>query len=256
MSALAWSGIHVMECHSPELDHERRFQPAPSVVEAFLRAVGPFTEARRYELSYPHAFTRTTYFDTEELSLLGSRGTGFAQRLRLREYAGAVDLAQPPVLTGQRFLEVKVTSGERRMKFRCPLSAEEAQALLSGTPLPEQSAAAVLLKRLSPAPVKPMVTAWYRRITRVTSDERVRITLDEDLTFALPPGPGEPAAPTRLLQEAPSALLEVKWQARPPYWLERALPPLMPSETQGSKFEEGMRALFGGSLPLPLAKAR
>lgn len=245
-----------MECHSPELDHERRFQPSSSVVEAFLRAVGPFTEPRRYELGYPHAFTRTTYFDTEELSLLSSRGSGFAQRLRLREYAGAVDLAQPPVLTGQRFLEVKVTSGERRMKSRCPLSGEEAGALLSGAPLPEESVAAELLRRLTPAPVKPMVTAWYRRVTRVTSDERVRITLDEDLTFALPPAPGEPAAPTRLLQRAPSALLEVKWQSRPPYWLERALVPLMACETQGSKFEEGMRALFGGALPLPLSKAR
>lgn len=256
MSALAWSGIHVMECHSPELDHERRFLPPSSVAEAFLRAAGPFTEPRRYELDYPHAFTRTTYFDTEELSLLASRVTGFAQRLRLREYAGAVDLAQPPVLTGQRFLEVKVTKGERRMKFRCPISGEEAEALLSGTPLPEESAAAELLKRLTQAPVKPMVTAWYRRITRVTSDERVRITLDEDLTFALPPAPGDPAAPTRLLQQAPSALLEVKWQARPPYWLERALVPLMACESHGSKFEEGMRALFGGALPLPLAKAR
>ncbi|KFE64859.1 VTC domain-containing protein [Hyalangium minutum] len=245
-----------MECHSPELDHERRFHPSVSVVEAFLSAVGPFTEPRRYELGYPHAFTRTTYFDTEELSLLSSRGTGSAQRLRLREYAGAVDLAQPPVLTGQRFLEVKVTSGERRMKSRCPLSGVEAEALLSGAPLPEASVAAELVRRLTPAPVKPMVTAWYRRVTRVTSDERVRITLDEDLTFALPPAPGEPAAPTRLLQRAPSALLEVKWQARLPYWLERAFVPLMACETHGSKFEEGMRALFGGALPLPLSKAR
>jgi len=245
-----------MECHSPELDHERRFQPPHAVVEAFLRATGPFTEPRRYELDYPHAFTRTTYFDTAELALLASGGSGYAQRLRLREYAGAVDLAQPPILTGQRFLEVKVTSGERRMKSRCPVSAEEAEALLSGTSLPEGSAAGGLLRRFTPAPVKPMVTAWYRRITRVTPDERIRITLDEELTFALPPAPGGPAAPTRLLQHTPSALLEVKWQGRSPYWLERALGPLMPSETHGSKFEQGMRALFGGALPLPISKAR
>jgi hypothetical protein len=142
-----------MECHSPALDHERRFQPAREAVEAFLRATGPFTEPRRYELDHPHAFTRTTYFDTEELDLLASRSTGVAQRLRLREYAGAVELAQAPVLTGQRFLEVKVTSGERRMKSRCPVSAEEAEALLSGRPLPKESAADALLRRFTHAPV-------------------------------------------------------------------------------------------------------
>ncbi|WP_224242212.1 VTC domain-containing protein [Hyalangium gracile] len=245
-----------MECQSPVLDHERRFQPPREAAEAFLRATGPFTEPRLYASDYPYAFTRTTYFDTQELALLHSRGSGRAQRLRLREYAGAAELGQAPVLTGLRFLELKVTSGERRMKSRCPVSAEEAEALLSGAPLSEASAAGALLGQFVQAPVKPWVTAWYRRTTHETSDGRVRITLDEELTFALPPMPGSPAAPTRLLQRAPSALLEVKWHGRSPFWLEHALRRLEPSETQGSKFEQGMRALFGGVLPVPLSRAR
>jgi hypothetical protein len=238
------------------LDHERRFQPLHEVVEGFLRATGAYTEPRLYASDYPYAFTRTTYFDTEDLALLNSRGSGRAQRLRLREYAGAAGVGQPAVLTGVRYFELKVTSGERRMKSRCPVSAEESEMLLSGAPLAEDSRAGAMLRPFLQAPVKPWVTAWYRRTTHETSDRRVRITLDEELVFALPPLPGSPAAPVRLLQRAPAALLEVKWQGRSPYWLEHALRLLGPTETHGSKFEQGMRALFGGTLPLPLSRAR
>lgn len=259
MSSLAYASPAAMERLSQELDHERRFQPPREAAEAFLWAIHPWTEVCVYDAGQPHAFTRTTYFDTEGLDFLGSRGSGRAQRLRLREYAGTADLAQPPVLTGPRFLEVKVSTGERRMKSRSPLSQQEADALLSGTPLPEESSADALLRQLTPAPVRPWVTAWYRRGTRSTPDGKVRITLDEELTFALPPPPGlpgTPAAPTRLLQHFSAPLLEVKWRGRAPPWLEQALWTLAPSETHGSKFEQGMRALFGGALPLPLRGTR
>ncbi|WP_224361208.1 VTC domain-containing protein [Hyalangium versicolor] len=255
MSALAWTDSS-MECHSPMLDHERRFLPPQAAVEAFLNATGPYTEPRLYASDYPYAFTRTTYFDTQELALLSSRGTGRAQRLRLREYAGAAELGQPAVLTGLRYFELKVTSGERRMKSRCPVSGAEAEALLTGAPLSDESTAGALLKQFLATPVKPWVTAWYRRTTHETSDGRVRITLDEDLLFALPPAPGSSALPSQVLQRSPAALLEVKWQGRPPFWLEHALRLLGPSESQGSKFEQGMRALFGGLLPVPLSRAR
>lgn len=238
-----------MMCDSPELDHERRFQPAAEAVEAFLRATGPFTEARVYEPGLPLSFTRTTYFDTPELDLLASSGSGFAQRLRLREYAAAERRGRPPVLTGRRFVEVKVTSGERRTKSRCAVTTEEAEALLSGAPLPEESAAVSLMLGLGLGPLMPWVTAWYRRVTRTTADERVRITLDRDLAFALPPQPGDPAEPMRLLEQAPAVLLEVKWQGRAPQWLEQALRPLAAAETHGSKFEQGMRVLLGGAPP-------
>ncbi|MDY7229583.1 VTC domain-containing protein [Hyalangium rubrum] len=251
MSALAYTGSSSMEHSSPELDHERRFQPPREAVEDFLCAVGPFTEPLVYALDHPYAFTRTTYFDTEELDLLGSRGSGLAQRLRLREYAGAAQLTDAPILTGVRYLELKISTGERRMKARCLLSAEEANALLSGDPLPESSPASALLRQSTLGPVKPWVMAWYRRTTHMAPLGLVRITLDEELTFALPPTPGGAAAPTQVLQRASVPLLEVKWLGRGPSWLEKALQPLEHSETQGSKFEQGMRALFGGTRLLP-----
>ena len=65
MSALAWMEPSPMERASPELDHERRFLPGPEAVSLFLRATEVFTQACVYEPRRPHAFTRTTYFDTE-----------------------------------------------------------------------------------------------------------------------------------------------------------------------------------------------
>ncbi|XXF74880.1 VTC domain-containing protein [Myxococcaceae bacterium GXIMD 01537] len=250
MTARACTAISAMKHATPGLDHERRFHPERPEVDAFLRAVRPFTVPLVYAREHPYSFTRTTYFDTEALALLGSREGGAASRLRLREYAGAADLAQPPVLTGTRFLELKVSTGERRTKTRCPVSQDEAEALLSGAPLPTWSPALLLLRQSAPAPVKPWVTAWYRRLTFVTHGAAVRITLDEDLAFAPPATPGGPVAPTDAFLRASSPLVEVKWMGRAPRWLERALEPLTRSESHGSKYEQAMRALLGGTLPL------
>ncbi|WP_233261425.1 VTC domain-containing protein [Vitiosangium sp. GDMCC 1.1324] len=239
-----------MPSASVELDHERKFQPSREALDLFMRDARRWTSPCVYNSGLPFAFTRTTYFDTEELDFLGSCRAGHAERLRLREYAGTADLAHPPVLSGKRFLEMKKNAGDRRTKVRIPLTAEEAGTLLSGALLTETCEAARLLRQLPHAPVRPWVTAWYRRGTHASHDASVRITVDEDLVFALPPersATGELAAPSRLLQRAPATLLEVKWRGRTPLWLEGLLWTLEPFETQGSKFEQGMRARLAGA---------
>jgi hypothetical protein len=237
-----------------ELDHERRFLPALAGVASFLEAVQPWTEPLVYDPEHPCAFTRTTYFDTERLDFLASCGTQRPQRLRLREYAGAPHPAVPPVLTGPRFLEVKMSTGDRRTKTRCRVSQGEATALLSGLTAP-LTLLPTGLTGLAFGPVRPQVTAWYRRSTRATADGGVRLTLDEDLCFALPPGRSEtggPALPPHLLERLPAPLLEVKWRGPAPRWLAQALTRLLPFESHGSKFEQGMRALLGSTVtPLP-----
>lgn len=230
---------------SLELDHERRFQPTREALDAFLRDTRHQAAPCVYDAGLPYAFTRTTYFDTEALDFLDSCRAGHAQRLRLREYAGTADLSCAARLSGVRFLELKTSLGARRSKVRVVLSPGEAGALLTGVPLPDWSEAARLLRQLPHAPVRPWVTAWYRRGTHATPDAGVRITVDEDLVFALPPehsGEDAPAAPSRLLAKAPAILLEVKWRGGTPPWLEAPLWRLEPFETRGSKFEQGMRA--------------
>lgn len=235
---------------SLELDHERRFQPSREALESFLLDIRHWTTPCVYDSGLPFAFTRTTYFDTDRLDFLDSCRAGRPQRLRLREYAGTADLARPPVLSGTRFLELKTSSGQRRTKLRAPLSEDEAGALLSGAPLPAQGAAASLLRQTLSAPVKPWVTAWYQRGTHASPSANVRITLDEELLFALPPErsvTGELAAPSRLLHRAPATLLEVKWRGDSPPWLERLLWTFEPFETRASKYEQGMRARLSGA---------
>lgn len=234
-----------MSSSALQLDHERRFQPSREALESFLGEARQWTSPCVYDTGLPFAFTRTTYFDTDGLDFLGSCRVGHARRLRLREYAATAALTQSALLSGLRYLELKTSMGERRTKVRASVSAEEAGALLGGGPLGEHSGAAHLLRQLPHAPVKPWVTAWYRRGTYITPDANVRLTVDEDLVFALPPAhstQGEPAAPTRLLAHAPAILLEVKWWGSPPPWLEGLIWRFTPFETRGSKFEQGMRA--------------
>ena len=226
-------------------DHERRFLPSRAALEEFMRATRGITQPCVYDLRLPFAYTRTTYFDTPSLDFLDSCRHGHTQRLRLREYAGSASLAEAPVLTGTRYLEMKTNTGERRSKVRLAVTSDEAQALLAGSTLDPRSEAARLLRDSPHGPVLPWVTAWYRRVTHSTPDGGVRFTVDEDLVFAFPPehtASGAPAMPAHLIHHAPAILLEVKWQDTCPAWLRDCLRGLEAFETHDSKFEQGMRS--------------
>jgi len=235
-------------------DHERRFLPSRAALEDFMRATRGSTQPCVYDARLPFSYTRTTYFDTEALDFLESCRHGHTQRLRLREYAGSASLAEAPVLTGTRYLEMKTNAGERRTKVRLAVTPEEAQALLTGTALDPRGEAARLLRDSPHGPVRPWVTAWYRRGTHSNADGAVRFTVDEDLVFAFPPQhtqSGAPATPARLIHHAPAILLEVKWQGSCPAWLRECLRNLESFETHDSKFEQGMRSRLDTSVDTP-----
>ncbi|RKG62906.1 VTC domain-containing protein [Corallococcus sp. CA054B] len=252
----ATARVQDMDMPTPaaEQDRERRFQPSREALASFLGAVQGWVSRHVYAQGLPVAYTRTTYLDTEGLDFLGTCHSGQAERLRLREYAGAAHLTEAPVLTGTRFLELKRNHGERRTKVRLPVTEAEARAVLSGQLLPVDGAAARLLRQASLTPVRPWITAWYRRTTLATVSCDVRITLDEGLVFALPPdtsADGALAVPTRLVGRAPPAMVvEVKWKRDAPSWLEEALWGLSSHETAASKFEQGMRALLEDARPM------
>ena len=234
-------------------EQERRFQPSPEALEDLLQAARPWVEPCVYDRAQPIAYTRTTYFDTEGLHLLGTGWKGPLRRLRLREYAGAADLSRPAVLTGQRYLELKESAGTWRSKVRHALSEAEAEALLRGMPLPEGSLAA-WVKQAASEPVRPWVTAWYRRSTYASREPGVRLTLDEELLFALPPrncAAGQEAKPLWRLGQAPSVLLEVKWRGPTPPWLEQVLRGVESFAATGTKFERGMSLRLAMAAPQP-----
>ena len=69
----------------------------------------------------PIAYTRTTYFDTDDSVYLRSCDSAIARRLRLREYAMAASMEDSPVLS-YRVSGLKQNAGTVRSKVRLQAS--------------------------------------------------------------------------------------------------------------------------------------
>jgi hypothetical protein len=241
---------------SDPFDHELRFLLSRSEMRRFLDAVAARAAIEIYDPQRPISFTRTTYFDTDDLNYFRSGDGSPARRLRVREYAVAASLSEAPVLSGVAFIELKQHEGEVRHKDRLAgTPAEIARlvrsagatppALATGGPLP------AIARELALPTMAPRLGTWYRRLCLTAEARHVRITLDENLTFCRPQPIGEPgalAAPrTREMVAAfPARVLEVKLTGAMPFWLERALESLERADSF-SKFRMGMTALGHGA---------
>lgn len=204
---------------------ELRFVLPRSVAEAFLVDVARFMSFCVHDVKRPVAWARTTYFDTDDGAFYRSCNTPVARRLRLREYAAAVDVASAPVLTGERWIELKETRGRERDKVR--VAAREGAEPWRGVESIE--------RLLPPGKLSPRVTTWYRRLG--LEGDGVRVTLDEGLAYCLPDTAPDVAEPRHVLAYGPSRVLEVKFTGAAPAWLARALEALPVKETTGfSKF--------------------
>ncbi|HET6148634.1 MAG TPA: VTC domain-containing protein [Polyangia bacterium] len=236
-----------------QFERERRFLLSRDETVAFLRAVSAKCTPERYEQTRPLSYTRTTYLDTADLSYFRSFRNGMARRLRLREYAAASTLNEVPMLTGVCCLELKQSTGSARSKVRFSASPRTLRRILSGDAQldidddsPAQlMALSALRAELAGRRVAPCLTTWYRRTCLTGEDGRVRITLDQDLTFCHPEAlgdDGEPAAPARVVARGPARILEVKYFGDAPAWLARATAPLIAAPSF-SKFRMGVMAL-------------
>ena len=102
----------------------------------------------------------------------------------------------------------------------------------------------------------PRLTTWYRRACMTAEAGRVRITLDEHLTFCRPQQIGTVGCvvgprPEDVIATGPARVLEIKLGGGMPDWLARALDGLRPAP-QFSKFRMGMIAMnqrFGSPDP-------
>jgi hypothetical protein len=175
----------------------------------------------------PVGYVRTTYFDTADHAYYRSAGA-VARRLRVREYAAAVDDEATPVLTGVCVLELKHSAGGMRSKARLPIEPEE---------LLDQ------LARFGEPQLQPVLTTWYRRSALSDDTGRLRVTLDQRVCFCAPTPIGTACEPApRVLAEGPAFVLEVKsWEAVPG-WLSSLLGGV-PEAIGFSKFESGMRSV-------------
>jgi SPX domain protein involved in polyphosphate accumulation len=104
-----------------------------------------------------------------------------------------------------------------------------------------------IARELALPTMAPRLATWYRRLCLTGDGRRVRITLDENLTFCRPQPIGETgalAAPREreVVAAFPARVLEVKHCGEMPFWLGQALESLQPADSF-SKFRMGMTAL-------------
>jgi VTC domain len=236
-------------------DHEQRFLLSRTEMRRFLEAIAPRTAIEIYDPARPISYTRTTYLDTNDLVYFSSVEGAPARRLRIREYAVAASAKDEPILSGVAFIELKQHEGAARSKMRLSATPEEIARLIARhdvhQPAPEAMApwSAIALE-LSLPTMAPRVATWYRRLCLTAEGRRVRITLDENLTFCRPQAlgaAGTPAAPAAkdIVAAFPARVLEVKHCGEMPIWLQLALQALEPADGF-SKFQMGMTALGHG----------
>jgi VTC domain-containing protein len=237
------------------VEHEERFVLTRAQVMRFFAAIGARAAVETYDRARPIAYTRTTYFDTDDSVYLRSCDGLIARRLRLREYAMAASLEDAPVLSAIACLELKQTAGTARSKVRLQATPTMLRRLIEGRgrrnpafeSLEPLSALATLEEELAIPTMAPRLTTWYRRAAMNAESGRLRITLDERLTFCRAQIVGVVGAevapsPADVIAPGPARILEIKLWGEPPAWLTRALEGLEPARGF-SKFKMGMSAL-------------
>jgi hypothetical protein len=237
------------------VEHEERYVMTRAEVTRFFATIGGRATVETYDQARPIAYTRTTYFDTDDGFYLRSCSGPIARRLRLREYAMAASMEDGPVLSGSACLELKQNTGTARSKVRIQASPTLLRLLIERRgqrdpafeALEPLSALATLQKELSTPTVAPRLTTWYRRASMTAESGRLRITLDERLTFCRPSVIGVIGAdvapnPTDIVGSGPARILEIKYSGEQPLWLARALEGLEPAHGF-SKFKMGMAAI-------------
>src|SRR3954469_17587666 len=85
-------------------EHEERFILTRAQVTQFFATIAAHATVETYDRTRPIAYTRTTYFATDDAVYLRSGDGPIARRLRLREYARAASLEDAPVLSAIAFL--------------------------------------------------------------------------------------------------------------------------------------------------------
>jgi len=237
------------------VEHEERFILTRAEVTRFFASIGARATVETYDQARPIAYTRTTYFDTDDSVYLRSGDGPIARRLRLREYAMAASLEDAPILSPTACLELKQNAGTARSKVRLQASptllrhlierrGQRDPAFASLEPL---SALAALEKELSIASIAPRLTTWYRRASMTAESGRLRITMDERLTFCRAQLVGVVGAevapsPADIIAPGPARIIEVKHWGDRPLWLSWALDGMEPAR-EFSKFKMGMAAL-------------
>lgn len=262
----------------PPHEVEQRFLVDPDEAGRFLAAIRPSMPFCLRDPVRPIEHVRTTYYDTDELTLFRARSGDSDWRVRVRQYASAGAVDAPALLGSACALEVKEIAAHGRRKLRAigapidvwgllqrprldgedePASHREPRhrsgRLATGSspaPLRDLVRAASLAgpldharRAIADGALRPRLTTWFRRLTYAGCG--VRVTVDQMIQFARPVAigaPGQLAAPGDVVGRGPPLVLEIKLRVAPPAWLAAAMQRLL-VPTVFSKFRDGLLAL-------------
>lgn len=202
----------------------------------------------------PSSFRVSIYLDDESRRFSNAEleNQEVLTKLRIREYyllEGAI-----PSFGDHCFLEVKSRSGQLVEKARFGIERAQIKAALSNGPPPSsdagvRSAHNAFEEMRNGKSLEPIFVVHYRRYTLQDGDNRIRITMDDIISFHIPqkemlssesPGYSRTDLPPPFLVE-PNWIIEVKTLGLAPLWLDDILDPNR--RIQYSKFGTGVREL-------------
>ncbi|MCU0662239.1 MAG: polyphosphate polymerase domain-containing protein [Myxococcota bacterium] len=220
---------------------------------ALLAQLPQYIPAKLYD-GQAHSFRASSYLDTDDMELCRTALVRGSQcvKLRVKEYYHNDE--GRPTSDGMCHFEVKARCGAMVEKSRFKVKRLEVCAILAGKPKSGGDAAqraeihAFEEVRQGRA-LHPVLVAHYRRHTFQSKDSRTRITLDDQVTFHVPPQDlftpafaltaREVLAPP-LCVEA-SWILEIKCLGLVPEWTSELLEGV--AEVDFSKFSFGVQSL-------------
>lgn len=164
-----------------------------------------------------------------------------SQKVRYRHYEAPTLVRTTVEASVLVWIEVKVRLGDLISKERVQYRGVLLPRLLAGleSPPPDATALAQLLGR---GPLEPVVAVSYRRVAYEAPTGSLRITIDRDIAFQQPRGPGLTGPD---VAHVDGCIVEAKSSTVLPDWLAEALAGTPASGF--SKFEAAVRAL--GAVP-------
>jgi len=205
--------------------YEMKYRINESKARAIEHFIKPYLHLDRYSRLRPGGFYPlvSLYLDSNDFKLCRETLTGKKNRFKLRIRCYSEDTEQP------RFLEIKRRMNNVILKSRSRIRDEDVSALFSEKSLSSQkfksdeNAMKQFRLYVNSINAKPKILIRYmRQAFESDSDNRVRVTLDRELSYKATSEPKVRFGGTGWYRHPlDKVILEIKFIARYPAWLSR-----------------------------------
>ncbi len=207
--------------------YELKYLISEAQAVAISEFIRPHMPLDRYSKLQPQGYYPivSLYIDSEDLTLCQESLSGKKNRYKLRIRSYSDDIQYPT------FFEIKRRISGVIMKSRAPARHQDVDPLLRGLSLPQQDfrtnreALNQFQMYASSVMAGPMVLIRYmRKAYESESENRVRITFDRELCYKITKEPRVTLNGAGWQQNAltlQGVILEIKFTARYPIWLNR-----------------------------------